>query len=252
MCGKNGEPTTWFCNDRGICSPEPPSKVSSPPVIVPRPPVVIGPVSGISAAAPAVNAKVEATLDDSTASAADPIIACPLGDSSCVPSLPAVVTGTWERHAGTLTETLTLRTDASYSLVETTSPVCVRAPCPELPTTILQTAGTYAVNGAVIALSPTVHVPELPESWDIVRGVPVPPIATTPTTPVMESALIVAPILALHAVERGSDVRLTRATATPDCPTGTTKCYQCGAYPPGGVCQTFVCLPPTQRCLPVP
>ena len=101
--------------------------------------------------------------DEPTSGAVEPIAACPLGDPSCTLPLPTVdVTGVWDRHAGALAETLTLRADHTYSFVETISRICVRAPCPEYPTTVLQSAGKFVVNDLVLTLSPATHQPASP------------------------------------------------------------------------------------------
>lgn len=205
-------------------------------------------VFGVLAAitATACSAAPNDTTTESGATSEEALMPCPVV-GSCVPPLPVDVTGTWSRQAGTIAETLELHADHTYSLVETSTPVCVRFPCTAPTTLIARTEGTYAQSATVIKLAPVTPNPLLPEGFDILRRIlPMAEIASDPSL----IPLPVAPI-ELHAVEGGQDIYLTKTTKQ-DCPTGTLKCNQCGAYPPGGVCTTFVCLRPTQRCLPVP
>jgi hypothetical protein len=205
-------------------------------------------LSSIACSAPSEGESVGTTdqaLAPCTAELASP---CP------VPPPSFNVVGSWRRHTATVTEDLDLRADGTYSLTELVGPVCVRAPCPAFPTTYLHTEGAYAVGGRIIKLRPVTPDPRLPELFDIVR--PLPRIEPTPVTEetagdeaAPEETSRPALGFLLHAVEMGRDVYLAREI---ECPAGTTMCMQCGARPPGGVCTSFVCLPPTRPCLPVP
>ena len=163
---------------------------------------------------------------------------------------PAAADSRGRRHLGattSLTETLDLRADGTYSLSEVVAPVCVRAPCPAFPTTTLHTAGTFSASSRLVKLSPTAPDKRLPEAFDVVRSLhPLP----SPVTTNDDGALLPSAGISLLAIERGIDITLTPAAE--DCPPGTLKCSKCGVYPPGGVCRAFVCLPPGRRCLPVP
>jgi len=189
---------------------------------------------------------------ESQGTSQEAIAVCPLGEEATCPTFPSLdVVGTWSRQAGTISETLELRADHTFSLSETSTPVCFRFPCAAPITLIGRTEGQFAQSGLVVKLHPEVPDAHLPEGFDIVLRRPM------VTTAEGEGTGIIVPpgppigTISLHAVEGGQDIYLTRTTAQ-DCPTGTTKCNQCGAYPSGGVCTTFVCLPPTRRCFPVP
>src|SRR5258706_9586208 len=86
------------------------------------------------------------------------IAICPLGEeAACPPPLPSLdVIGTWSRQAGTIRETLELRADRSYSLSETSTPVCFRFPCAAPITLIGHTEGQFVASGLVIKLHPVV------------------------------------------------------------------------------------------------
>jgi hypothetical protein len=210
--------------------------------------------AAVACSAPVEGENTGSTSEGLSPCATDPAL-CPVP-----PPAPIGVVGKWSRKTATLLEVLDLRADGSYALTETSRIVCVTLPCPAMPTVVHRTEGAYAVGGAIIKLRPTTPDPALPEAFDIVRRpVPLPtpvpqpipdPPATTEAADTDTSIPAPFPLIALHAVERGADIYLTREVE--ECPAGTTKCMQCGAYPPGGVCTTFVCLPPGRRCIPVP
>jgi len=207
-------------------------------------------VLGALAAAVSMFACSAAPPEESVSVTEEAFVGCPLGDASLCPPRPQPtpeVVGTWDRHVGSLTETLDLRADGTYSLSEVVAPVCVRAPCPAFPTTTLHTAGTFSASSRLVKLSPTAPDKRLPEAFDVVRSLhPLP----SPVTTNDDGALLPSAGISLLAIERGIDITLTPAAE--DCPPGTLKCSKCGVYPPGGVCRAFVCLPPGRRCLPVP
>lgn len=206
-------------------------------------------VFGALATAVSMFACSAAPPEDSVSATEEPLVGCTLGNASLCPPRPQPmpeVLGTWDRHTGSLTETLDLRVDGTYSLSESEAPVCVRAPCPAFPTTTLHTAGTFTASGLLVRLTPVAPDKRLPEVFDVVRTItPLPAPVTTNDGAVFPSVAI-----SLHAIERGIHITLTPAAE--DCPPGTLKCNRCGVYPPGGVCTAFVCLPPSRRCLPVP
>lgn len=205
-----------------------------------------GLVFGIFAALAAV--ACSAAPGETEGTSEEAIAICPMAGAIPGPCQPPVVDvyGTWTRAAGPITETLELRTDHSYALVETSTPLCIRFPCTAPTTVVARTEGTFTQSATLIKLAPVTPDPLLPEGFDIVRRL-VPMAADTASDP---SFMPIGPVQ-LHAMEGGSDIYLSKAPAQ-DCPSGTLRCNRCGVYPPGGVCTTFVCLPPTQRCLPVP
>jgi len=136
----------------------------------------------------------------------------------CPPQPPVSIVGNWSRRAGALQETLQLRADNSYSLTEYSVPVCVRAPCPEMPVIALHTEGTYVQSDTLIKLSPVTSVPQLPEAFDIVKRPPFPIPDGAP-----QAALTIAPTILLHAVEQGRDIFLSRTGLA--CPTPSGPCY---------------------------
>ena len=54
------------------------------------------------------------------------------------------------------------------------------------------------MSDAVIALSPVTHDARLPEAFDIVRAIPLPPVTTTATT---DGDLLIATTAAFHGHE---------------------------------------------------
>jgi len=79
---------------------------------------------------------------------------------------------------------------------------------------VLHTEGAFEQSGVLVQLRPIAPVPQLPERFDVVRR----PVPVEPVPEGASTDLIVAPTIALHAVEAGRDVYLTRGAAI--CPRG--------------------------------